>query len=477
VTKIGADCDLHSVTGCYERSRHKDVSLGVNGYGLPVVTLDFSISQQASSVAPPALLPAPLVISLSQLRHTGQPTEAHSQRNFPRAGAVHPFGGLSLDRSSENGVQPHSFAGGLQLLSYAEKCPMCTDRHGRRRVAKVKLLVTGTEGYLGCLLAAELLQDGHEVVGVDTGYYKAGWLYNGLTASPRTLAKDIRDLTLEDLEGVEAIVHMAELSNDPLGELIPDITYVINHAGSVRLAELAKKAGVQRFVYMSSCSVYGVADGTVDETSPVNPQTAYADCKSLVERDVTALADDNFSPTFMRNATAFGASPRMRFDIVLNNLSGLAWTTNRIAMTSDGTPWRPLVHALDIAKAIRCALAAPREVIHSNVFNVGSNEQNYQVKEIAETIAAVFPGCELSFGDSGGDNRSYKVNFDKISSQLPGFSCDWDAEKGARQLLAVFEKISLDTEVFTGRGHTRLKQLEYLMKTQQLDSDLFWSAP
>ncbi len=340
----------------------------------------------------------------------------------------------------------------------------------------MKLLVTGTEGYLGCLLAAELLRDGHEVVGVDTGFYKAGWLYNGLSGTPQTLVKDIRHLTEEDLEGVDAVVHMAELSNDPLGELIPDITYVINHGGSVQLAKLAKKAGVSRFIYMSSCSVYGVAEGEVDETSPVNPQTAYADCKSLVERDVMALADDNFSPTFMRNATAFGASPRMRFDIVLNNLSGLAWTTNRIAMTSDGTPWRPLVHALDIAKAIRCALVAPREIVHGNIFNVGSNEQNYQVKEIAETIAAVFPGCELSFGDSGGDNRSYRVNFDKIYSQLPGFTCDWDAEKGARQLHSVFEQISMDAEVFTGRGHTRLKQLEYLMRTHQLDSDLFWSV-
>ena len=192
---------------------------------------------------------------------------------------------------------------------------------------------------------------------------------------------------------------MAELSNDPLGQLSPTITYEINHQGSVRLAELAKQAGVARFVYMSSCSVYGVADGEVDETSPVNPQTAYAECKTLVERDLQAMADDDFSPTFMRNATAFGASPRQRFDIVLNNLSGLAWTTKKIAMTSDGSPWRPLVHGLDIAQAIRCALDAPRDVVHNEIFNVGSSEQNYRVREIAEIVGDEFPGCEVTFGD------------------------------------------------------------------------------
>jgi nucleoside-diphosphate-sugar epimerase len=227
---------------------------------------------------------------------------------------------------------------------------------------------------------------------------------------------------------------------------------------------------------MSSCSVYGVAEGVVDEKSPINPQTAYADCKALVERDVTALADDDFSPTFMRNATAFGASPRMRFDIVLNNLSGLAHTTRRIAMTSDGTPWRPLVHAQDIGKAIRCALQAPRELIHAEVFNVGSNAQNYQVREIAETVAAAFPGCVTEFGEPSADNRSYRVNFDKIHDQLPGFSCDWDAASGAAQLAKIFNLIDLDTETFRGRGHTRLAQLEYLLRTKQIDAELMWTA-
>jgi len=265
----------------------------------------------------------------------------------------------------------------------------------------MRVLVTGTEGYLGCLLAPQLLGRGHDVLGVDTGYYAQGWLYNGVPQTARTLRKDIRQITEADLDGVDAVVHMAELSNDPLGQLAPDVTYRVNHVGSVRLAELAIKAGVKRFVYMSSCSVYGVADDTVDETSPVNPQTAYAECKTMVERDLTKLAGDDFSPTFMRNATAYGASPRMRFDIVLNNLSGLAFTTGEITMLSDGTPWRPLVHGLDIAQAIYRVLEAPREAVHGQILNVGHSDHNYRVRQIAESVAAVFPGCKLAFGAPG----------------------------------------------------------------------------
>ncbi|MEL6457757.1 MAG: SDR family oxidoreductase [Cyanobacteria bacterium J06621_15] len=340
----------------------------------------------------------------------------------------------------------------------------------------MKILVTGTEGYLGCLLAPLLIEKGHEVVGVDTGYYKVGWLYNGTETSAKTLNKDIRHISLEDLQGVEAIVHMAELSNDPTGQLSPTITYDINHVGSVRLAKLAKQAGVRRFVYMSSCSVYGVAtEGDVTEKSPVNPQTAYAECKTMVERDVQPLASDDFSPTFMRNATAFGASPRMRFDIVLNNLAGLAWTTKEIKMTSDGTPWRPLVHALDISKAIICALEAPRDIVHNQIFNVGDTANNYRVKEIAEFVAEAFPGCKLSFGDNASDNRSYRVSFEKINTVLPGFKCDWNARLGAKQLAEVFNQIDMTEEVFFSRGFTRLKQLEYLIRTQQIDKDFFWA--
>src|SRR5204863_3680256 len=250
-----------------------------------------------------------------------------------------------------------------------------------------RILVTGTEGYLGSLLAPELLRQGYEVIGLDTGFYKGRTFYRDGGATPPTLAKDIRHIAAEDLKGVEAVVHMAELSNDPAGQLAPHITYEINHKGSVRLAELARRAGVRRFVYMSSCSVYGVSDQDfVTEESPVNPQTAYAICKTLVERDVRALATDSFSPTFMRNATAYGASPRMRFDIVLNNLAGLAWTTKKIAMTSDGTPWRPLVHGLDISRAIVQVLDAPVERVHNQIFNVGDTAQNYQIREVAETV-------------------------------------------------------------------------------------------
>ncbi len=339
----------------------------------------------------------------------------------------------------------------------------------------MKILVTGTEGYLGSLLAPALMREGHDVCAVDTGFYKSGWLYHGSSMTPQTLLKDIRHITSEDLEGIEAVVHMAELSNDPTGELAPHITYEINHKGSVRLAELAKQAGVERFVYMSSCSVYGVAaDGHVTEESPVNPQTAYAICKTLVERDVRPMADDNFSPTFMRNATAYGASPRMRFDIVLNNLAGLAWTTKEIKMISDGTPWRPLVHALDIAQSIACVLRAPREAIHRQIFNVGETTHNYTIREVAEVVAEVFPGCQVSFGQQGSDNRSYRVSFDKIKTTLPGFQCAWDARRGAQQLHDIFEQIDMTADTFQGRGFTRLKQLEYLLRTRQIDQDFFW---
>jgi nucleoside-diphosphate-sugar epimerase len=343
----------------------------------------------------------------------------------------------------------------------------------------MRVLVTGTEGYIGSLLAPLLLERGYDVVGVDTGFYKAGWLYNnGTRVTAKTLNKDIRRLSAEDFEGIDAVVHMAELSNDPVGQLAPEITYEINHKGSIHIANLAKAKGVERFVYTSSCSVYGVAtEESVTEDSPVNPQTAYAVCKTLVKRDVSQLADDNFSPTFLRNATAFGASPRMRFDIVLNNLSGLAWTTKDIRMESDGTPWRPFVHALDICKAIACTLEAPRQSVHNEVFNVGDTRSNYQVREIADIVGQVFEGCKITLANTAGpDTRSYRVSFEKIREALPSFSCDWDALKGARQLRDTFERIDLTPEQFLSRGFTRLKQIEYLIRTRQIDGDFYWAA-
>ncbi len=340
----------------------------------------------------------------------------------------------------------------------------------------MRILVTGTEGYIGCRMAPYLKDRGHTVVGLDTGFYKDGNLFDDPNMMPTTLFKDIRKVEVSDLRGFDALVHLAELSNDPLGEQDPQITYKINHQGSLHLARLCKEAGVPRFIYASSCSVYGAAggDGFVSETSPTNPQTAYADCKVKVETDVSAMADAQFHPTFLRNATAYGASPRMRFDIVLNNLSGLAWTTREIKMVSDGTPWRPLVHILDISKAVACALEAPVEAVHNQIFNVGRSDANYRVREIAEVVAATFPGCSLSFGKNDADNRSYRVSFDKINSQLPGFACEWDLKRGAEELRDVFERIQMTTEQFEFRTFTRLKQLKHLKESQQLDAELYW---
>lgn len=335
--------------------------------------------------------------------------------------------------------------------------------------------MTGTDGYLGSLLAGELFRAGHDVIGLDTGFYKEGTLYRHGPFAPLTLVKDLRQIELADLRGCDAMVHMAELSNDPIGQLAPKITYEINHNGSVRLAEVARQAGVKRFVYMSSCSVYGVAEADlVDEESPLNPQTTYAICKTLVERDVKPLANERFSPVFLRNATAYGASPHMRFDIVLNNLAGLAWTTGEIRMTSDGTPWRPLVHGLDICRAIIAVLQAPREAVHNEVFNVGDTQHNYRVKEIAEIVADTFTGCRLAFGAPSPDNRSYRVSFEKIRKHVPGFQCAWDARRGAQQLFSLFKQIDMPPEVFQHRTFTRLKQIEYLLRTQQIDEQFFW---
>jgi nucleoside-diphosphate-sugar epimerase len=340
----------------------------------------------------------------------------------------------------------------------------------------LKLLVTGTDGYIGSILAPFLSERGHDVVGLDTGFYRDGWLYDTPPASFTRLDTDLRHVTEDDLRGFDAVVQLAELSNDPLGQLNPEITYRINHLGSATLARNAKRAGVPRFVYYSSCSVYGTGGGDdfKTEASEPNPQTAYAHCKALVERDVQAMADDAFSPTFLRNATAYGLSPRMRFDIVLNNLSGLAWTTREIRMTSDGTPWRPLVHIADIALATACALEAPREAVHNEVFNVGDTTANYRVREIAEVVAEAFPGCGLSFGSNDGDNRSYRVSFDKINARLPGFRCRWDAAAGARELAGFFGRIEMSAETFGFRAYTRLKQLQHLIGTQQIDDELFW---
>jgi nucleoside-diphosphate-sugar epimerase len=323
-----------------------------------------------------------------------------------------------------------------------------------------------------------LVERGWDVVGLDAGFYRDGWLFSRPGAKfAASVAKDIRDVTEGDLAGFDAVVHLAELSNDPLCQNNPETTFKINHLGSVNLARQAKRAGVTRFVYTSSCSVYGLGEGDCKtEESEPNPQTAYAQCKVMVERDVTAMAGAEFSPTFLRNATAYGPSPRMRFDIVLNNLAGLAWTTKEIKMTSDGTPWRPLVHVEDICSAIICTLSAPREAVHGQVLNVGDTEANYQVKDIAEIVARTFPECRLSFGKRDGDNRSYRVAFEKIRKTLPDFRCRYDAAAGAAQLHWLFRRIDLSAERFEFRAFTRLKQLDYLMRTGQVDGDCRWTA-
>jgi nucleoside-diphosphate-sugar epimerase len=343
-------------------------------------------------------------------------------------------------------------------------------------IVGMRILVSGVDGYIGAVLGSRLLQQGFDVVGLDCGFYRDGWLYNDDRPRALTFTKDVRSVTPQDVAGFDAVVHLAELSNDPLGELSDCTTYAINHLGSVTLALACKQAGVARFVYTSSCSVYGAAEdgGERNEESTPNPQTAYAKCKVLVERDVGALADPHFSPVFLRNATAFGASPRMRFDIVLNNLAGFAWTTKEIRMTSDGTPWRPLVHVEDICQAIILALTAPREAVHNEIFNVGDNEQNYRIRDIAAIVGHVFDGCAVTLGRPSGDNRSYRTSFDKIRRHLPGFQCRWPAELGARQLRNVFERIGMTEKMFSFRGFTRLEQIKHLIATRQIDADFYW---
>lgn len=338
-----------------------------------------------------------------------------------------------------------------------------------------RVFVTGVDGYIGTMLGPALMKRGHEVTGCDTGYHRIGWLYNGVTEMPRVLNRDIREVTAADLAGHDAVIHLAELSNDPVGQLAPHITFAINHQGSVRLARLAREAGIPRFIYFSSCSVYGAsADRAQDEEGTTQPLTAYAECKLLVERDLKAMAGADFSPTILRNATAYGASPRQRFDLVVNNLAGRAWCHREIRMDSDGTPWRPLAHILDICQAAACALEAPREAVHNETFNVGANTENYQVRDVATIIGEVFPGCSVTFGTRGGDQRDYKVSFDKIATRLPGFAPRWTVRKGAEQLLGVFERVSMPLELFESRAHTRLKQIQYLLETGQIDQDFFW---
>mgnify|MGYP006281377059 CR=1 len=340
----------------------------------------------------------------------------------------------------------------------------------------MRVLITGSEGYIGAVLREVLAERGHEMTGLDTGYF-ADCNFGAPPTPLPLIRRDLRQVTADDLHGFDAVVHLAALSNDPLGNIAADLTADINTRGSIRLAEAAKEAGVARFVFASSCSLYGQGETAgLTEEAPANPQTPYARSKVDFEAALHALAGDGFSPTSLRNATAFGVSPRLRFDIVVNNLCGWAWCAQQIRMTSDGAPWRPLVHVRDICKAIACALDAPREAVHDQAFNVGSTRNNLQIRDIAYRIQAQRPDCEVTFGQSDGDTRTYNVDFTKIEQHLPGFGrAEVSVDDAIAEFFDAFTRLQLDDAAFQSRLFTRLKQVQHLRDTGQVDERLYWA--
>jgi nucleoside-diphosphate-sugar epimerase len=343
----------------------------------------------------------------------------------------------------------------------------------------MRVLVTGHTGYIGAVLIPMLLEAKHEVTGLDADFF-AGCDFNGGLVDVPAIHKDLRDVTVGDLKGFDAVLHLAALSNDPLSDLNPECTYEINHRASVRLAESAKTAGVPRFLFSSSCSLYGLAAGAdfLTEKASFNPVTPYGESKVLVERDVSRLADDNFSPTYLRNSTAYGVSPRLRADLVVNNLVGFAYTTGEVLIASDGTPWRPLVHVEDICRAFLAILQAPRELVHNQAFNVGQTKENYQIRDIAAMVEEIVPGSRVKYAEGGGpDLRCYRVNCDKIARTLPEFRPQWTVRRGIEQLYKNYQTRNLNLDEFVGTRYTRIKHIKELQLQGRLDASLRWPDP
>jgi nucleoside-diphosphate-sugar epimerase len=342
----------------------------------------------------------------------------------------------------------------------------------------MRILVTGHHGYIGAVLVRVLTRAGYDVTGFDSDFFADNRFVGEVIGIP-SVHKDLRDIDRNDLEGFEAVLHLAALSNDPLGDLNQELTYDINYHSSMRLARLAKEAGVQRFLFSSSCSMYGAAGSEMlTEDADFNPVTPYAKSKVLAERELKLLADSNFSPVFLRNTTAYGVSPFMRFDIVLNNLVAWAFTTGRIVIQSDGTPWRPLVHIEDISRAFKAVLEAPREAIHNQAFNVGITEENFQVRDLAEIVRNTVSGCQVEYSPDGGpDPRSYRVNFSKIAKALPGFKPQWNVEQGVQELYKACREANLRLDDFDGPRFKRITHIRKLLAAGQLNSQLQWTHP
>jgi nucleoside-diphosphate-sugar epimerase len=339
----------------------------------------------------------------------------------------------------------------------------------------MRVLVTGHKGYIGTAMVPLLLRRGHRVLGLDSDLYRNS-TYGGPLPDVPELIKDVRDVEKSDLQGIDAIIHLAGLSNDALGDLDAALTYEINHVASVRLATMAKELAISRFVFASSCSNYGAAgDRLQDESAPLNPVTAYAISKVMVERDLASLASERFVPVFMRNATAYGVSPRIRFDIVLNNLTAWAYTTGQILLKSDGTPWRPLVHIEDISMAAIAALEAPSHLVANQAFNVGLNSENYQMRQLADVVKETVPGCDIAFANGAEpDKRNYRVDFAKFARAFPQARFHWDVRRGARQIYDSYRAFGLNRDEYEGPKYKRIAQITSLLTSGELDNTLRW---